>query len=131
MVVDGSIGRVMLGFGAQAAVLAVPFLVLERSADAVGAQRTPLRIVYALTVLMLVHVQGLGGLSRLPDSVTTTDIGRLTGYPRDRRPDPVVFDAVGHRRLSRAVAGVSPRGRPPQHARRPTHRDRTRLELAA
>jgi hypothetical protein len=29
---------------------------------------------------MLVHVQGLGGLSRLPDSLTDTDIGRLSGY---------------------------------------------------
>jgi hypothetical protein len=80
VVVDGSIGQVMLGFAAQAAVLAVPFLVLERSAVAVGAQRTPLRIVYALAVLMLIHVQGLGGLSRLPDSVEATDIGRLSGY---------------------------------------------------
>ena len=80
MVVDASIRGVVLGFGAQAAVLAVPFLVLERSADAVGARRTPMRIVYALTVVLLVHVQGLGGLSRLPDSITTTDIGRLAGY---------------------------------------------------
>ncbi|HSP29124.1 MAG TPA: hypothetical protein VLN74_11295, partial [Ilumatobacteraceae bacterium] len=61
-------------------VLAVPFLILERSADALGARRTPLRIVYALTVVLLVHVQGLGGLSRLPESITATDIGRLTGY---------------------------------------------------
>ncbi len=80
MAVDASIGTVILGFIAQAAVLAVPFLVLERSAAAIGAPRTPLRIVYALAVLMLVHVQGLGGLSRLPDSLTTTDIGHLTGY---------------------------------------------------
>jgi hypothetical protein len=80
VIVDASIGGVVLGFGAQAAVLAIPFLVLERSADAVGARRTPLRIVYALTVVLLVHVQGLGGLSRLPDSFTTTDIGRLAGY---------------------------------------------------
>ncbi len=80
VIVDATIAGVMLGFAAQAAVLAVPFLVLERSAEAVGAQRTPLRIVYALSVLMLIHVQGLGGLSRLPDSVTTTDIGRLSGY---------------------------------------------------
>jgi hypothetical protein len=80
VVVDASIGAVVLGFGAQAAVLAVPFLVLERSADAVGARRTPLRIVYVLAVVLLVHVQGLGGLSRLPDSLTTTDIGRLSGY---------------------------------------------------
>ena len=80
MIVDASAGRVVLGFAAQAAVLSVPFLVLERSADAVGARRTPLRIVYVLGVLLLVHVQGLGGLLRLPDSVTSTEIGRLSGY---------------------------------------------------
>jgi len=82
VVVDGSVGRVVLGFAAQAAVLLVPFLVLERSAEAVDARRTPLRIVYALAVVLLVHVQGLGGLSRLPDTaaVTTTDVGRLAGY---------------------------------------------------
>ncbi len=80
MIVDASVGGVVLGFAAQAAVLAVPFLVLERSADAVGARRTPLRIVFVLAVVLLVHVQGLGGLLRLPDSATTTDIGRLSGY---------------------------------------------------
>jgi hypothetical protein len=80
VIVDGSIGRVVVGFAAQAAVLAVPFLVLERSADAIEARRTPLRIVYVLAVVLLVHVQGLGGLSRLPDTVTTTDVGRLAGY---------------------------------------------------
>jgi len=80
VIVDGSIGRVVVGFAAQAAVLAVPFLVLERSADAIDARRTPLRIVYVLAVVLLVHVQGLGGLSRLPDTVTTTDVGRLAGY---------------------------------------------------
>jgi hypothetical protein len=77
---EGSIGRVIVGFVAQAAVLLVPFLVLEHSAKAIDARRTPLRIVYVLVVVLLVHVQGLGGLSRLPDSVTTTDIGRLAGY---------------------------------------------------
>ena len=81
VIVDASIGRVVLGFAAQSAVLAVPFLVLERSAEAIEARRTPLRIVYVLAVVLLVHVQGLGGLSRLPDSVvTTTDVGRLAGY---------------------------------------------------
>lgn len=80
VIVDGSVGRVVAGFAAQAAVLVVPFLVLERSADAIEARRTPLRIVYVLTVVLLVHVQGLGGLSRLPDTVTTTDVGRLAGY---------------------------------------------------
>ena len=88
MIVEASIGRIVLGFAAQAAVLAVPLLVLERNADAVGARRTPLRIVYVLAVVLLVHVQGLGGLLRLPDAVTitataagtTTEIGRLAGY---------------------------------------------------
>ncbi len=80
VIVDASIGRVVLGFAAQAAVLLVPFLVLERSAEAIEARRTPLRIVYVLAVVLLVHVQGLGGLSRLPDSFTTTDVGRLAGY---------------------------------------------------
>ena len=80
MIVGGSVGSVVLGLGAQAAVLALPFLVLERIADAVGARRSPIRIVYVLGVVLLVHVQGLGGLMRLPDSATTTEIGRLAGY---------------------------------------------------
>jgi hypothetical protein len=80
VVSDASIDRVVLGFVAQAAALAVPFLVLERSADAIGARRTPLRIVYVLAVVLLVHVQGLGGLARLPQSISTTEIGRLSGY---------------------------------------------------
>jgi hypothetical protein len=80
MIVDGSTGRVVAGFAAQAAVLAVPLVILERYAEAVGARRTPLRIVYVLAVVLLVHVQGLGGLLRLPDSVTSTEIGRLAGF---------------------------------------------------
>ena len=80
MIVGASVGSVVLGFAAQAAVLALPFLVLERIADAVGARRSPIRIVYVLGVVLLVHVQGLGGLMRLPDSATTTEIGRLAGY---------------------------------------------------
>ena len=80
MIVDASIGGVVVGLAAQAAVLAVPFLVLERSAEAVGARRTPLRIVYALGVVLLVHIQVLGGLLLLPEALTTTEIGRLSGY---------------------------------------------------
>lgn len=79
-VVDEPFGRAAAGVAAQAAVLAVPFLVLERSAAAVDARRTPLRIVYALVVVLLVHVQGLGGLWQLPDAATATDVGRLAGY---------------------------------------------------
>ena len=80
MIVGASAGSVVLGLAAQSAVLYLPFLVLERSADAVGARRSPIRIVYVLGVVLLVHVQGLGGLLRLPDSVTTIEIGRLAGY---------------------------------------------------
>ncbi len=80
VIADASVGTVILGFAAQAAVMAVPFLLLDRSAVAIDARRTPLRIMYGLVVVLLVHVQGLGGLSSLPDSVTTTDVGRLTGY---------------------------------------------------
>jgi len=80
VVADASVLAVMVGFAAQAAVLAVPLLVLERSAATIGARRTPLRIVYTLGVVLLVHVQGLGGLSNLPDAVTTATVGRLAGY---------------------------------------------------
>lgn len=81
VVADASVRAVMIGFAVQAAVLAVPFLVLERSAATIGARRTPLRIVYALGVVLLVQVQGLGGLSNLPDAATTsTTVGRLAGY---------------------------------------------------
>lgn len=80
MIVGASVGSVVLGLAAQAAVLALPFLVLERIADAVGARRSPIRIVYVLGVVLLVHVQGLGGLMRLPDTATTTEMGRLAGY---------------------------------------------------
>ena len=78
MVADETLGRVLVGFAAQGVILAVPFLLLDRSADAIGARRTPLRIVYVLAVLILVHVQGLGALSSLPS--TTTEVGRLAGY---------------------------------------------------
>jgi len=80
VVADASVRGVMLGFAAQAAVLGVAFLLLERSAETIGARRTPLRMVYALGVVLLVHEQGLGGLSNLPDAVTTTAVGRLAGY---------------------------------------------------
>jgi len=81
IVADASVRGVLVGFAVQAAVLAVPLLVLERSAATIGARRTPLRIGYALGVVLLVHVQGLGGLSNLPDAVTTTAaVGRLAGY---------------------------------------------------
>lgn len=80
LVIDQSIGRVVVGFAIQAAILAVPFALLERSADAVGARRTPIRITFVTGVVLLVHVQGLGGLSTIQETADTTQFGRLAGY---------------------------------------------------
>ena len=71
---------VIVGFGVQAALLYVPFFLLERSATAVGARRSPLRIVYAVGVVLLVHVQGLGGLSTIDQVADAERFGRLAGY---------------------------------------------------
>ena len=78
--VDESIGRVVLGFAAQAVVLAVPFLVLEHCADSIGARRTPIRISYAFGVVLLVHLQGMGGLSTIQETSDPTDLVRIGGY---------------------------------------------------
>ncbi|MET0661770.1 MAG: hypothetical protein ABWZ42_01435 [Ilumatobacteraceae bacterium] len=75
-----SVGRVVLTLLAQAAVLYVPFLLLERTAGSAGARRTPLRITYVFTVVLLVHVQGLVTLSDSTDTVTSFEFGRLAGY---------------------------------------------------
>ena len=79
-VVDQSNGRVVIGFVLQAVVLAVPFRLLERGASAVGARCTPLRITYAFGVVLLVHVQGLGGLSTIERTTATDRFGHLAGY---------------------------------------------------
>jgi hypothetical protein len=73
-------GSVVMGFVAQAVVLYVPFLLLERAAEAVGARRTPLRIVYGAGVVLLVYIQGLGGLSNIAETGDTAQYGRLAGY---------------------------------------------------
>jgi hypothetical protein len=79
-VVDSSNDRIVLGFVLQALVLWVPFHLLERSADAVGARRTPLRITYMFGVVLLVHIQGLGGLSTLDQATASDRFGHLAGY---------------------------------------------------
>lgn len=80
VVADASASGVVLGFAAQAALLYVPFAVLERSADAVSSRRSPIRFSYALGVVLLVYIQGLGGLSTLTESTENGEIGRLAGY---------------------------------------------------
>ena len=58
----------------------VPFLVLEHCADTIGARRTPIRISYAFGVVLLVHLQGLGGLSTIQETSDPTDLARIGGY---------------------------------------------------
>jgi hypothetical protein len=79
-IVDGTVVEVVVGFAAQAALLFVPFSFLERSADAVNARRNPFRLAYAFGVVLLVYVQGLGGLSTLSSSAEPREFGRLAGY---------------------------------------------------
>jgi hypothetical protein len=80
LVVDQPVGSVVVGFVLQSLVFWVPFAVLERSADAVGARRTPLRITYVFGVVLLVHVQGLGGLSTIEPTDDPAEYLRIAGY---------------------------------------------------
>lgn len=80
LVVDASAGSIVVGLACQAAVLAVPFVLLERAADAVDARRTPLRITYLFVVVLLVYLQALGGLASTAEDGDSTDLGRLVGF---------------------------------------------------
>ena len=80
LIVDQPTESVIAGLVAQSFVLYIPFFLLERSAEAVGARRTPVRIAYVLGVVLLVYIQGLGGLSNISDSADDLDYGRLAGY---------------------------------------------------
>ena len=77
---DDRVDSIIVGFALQAAVLYVPFFLLERSAVAVGARRSPLRLAYALIVVLLVHIQGLGGLATLVETTETDRFGRIAAY---------------------------------------------------
>ncbi len=77
---ESSIERVVLTLAAQAAILYVPFALLERAAAAVDARRTPLRITYVFAVVLLVYVQGLVTLSDSTETVTSFEFGRFAGY---------------------------------------------------
>ncbi len=67
-------------YGLQVAALYVPFFLLERAAVAVGARRGPLRLAFAITAVLLVHVQGLGGLPTIAEVTEIELFGRLAGY---------------------------------------------------
>jgi hypothetical protein len=79
-VADGSVAEVIVGFAAQAFFLAIPVFLLYRGAGSIGARRQLLRISWAVGVVLLVHVQGLGGLSTADASVESTQVARLAGY---------------------------------------------------
>lgn len=74
------IAPLVLRFGLQAAAMYVPFFLLERAAISVGARRSPLRLAYALGVVLLVHIQGLGGLATLVEETDIDRFGRIAGY---------------------------------------------------
>ena len=76
---DPSVGAIILGFGAQAALLYVPFFLLERTADVVDARRAPLRVAYGVGVVLLVYFQTLGGLTTIEQSADA-NFGRLAGF---------------------------------------------------
>ncbi len=78
-VADQPAGRMVVGFAAQAAILFVPFYLLERSADAVEARRTPIGITYIIGVVLLVYLQAVGSLSTIQQSAET-NFGRLAAY---------------------------------------------------
>ena len=78
-VVDQSVGMVVVGFAAQAAVLFVPFFLLGRAGDAVDARRTPLRIAYLVGIVLVVYLQVFGGLTTIEES-PDTDFGRLAVF---------------------------------------------------
>ncbi len=80
LVEDQPASTIIVGFAAQAALLYLPFLLLERAADAVDARRIPLRITYMFGVVLLVYVQALGGLSTIEETADTTQLGRLAGF---------------------------------------------------
>ena len=80
LVADGSVGEVILGFAIQAFFLAIPVFLLYRGAGSIGARRQLLRILWAIGVVLLVQVQGLGDLWTADASVESTQVARLAGY---------------------------------------------------
>ena len=79
LAVDQPVVATILGLGAQAALLYVPFFLLERTAEVVSARRGPLRVAYGVGVVLLVYLQTLGGLTTIERSVDA-NFGRVAGF---------------------------------------------------
>ncbi|MEM9746881.1 MAG: hypothetical protein AAF945_09325 [Actinomycetota bacterium] len=77
---DTSGGELLLIFGGQILAIAVPFFLLSRAALTVGAQIGPIRVVGALVAVLVVHLQGLGGLSTIGVESDLARFGPLAGY---------------------------------------------------
>ena len=74
IVVDQPAGTVLLGLALQVALLWVPFWLLERTAEAVEARRSPVRTAFVAGAVIMLYTQALGGLTGLGDE---TDVGRF------------------------------------------------------
>jgi hypothetical protein len=72
-VVDQPAGTLLLGLVLQVGLLWVPFWLLERTAVAVEARRSPVRTAFVAVAVTIVYTQGQGGLTGLGDD---TDAGR-------------------------------------------------------
>jgi hypothetical protein len=77
---DPSIAVTIAVLCAEAAVLYVPFLLIERAADAVEARRTPVRILYIFVVVLLIYTEALMTFTAVTDAATSREFGRLSGF---------------------------------------------------
>lgn len=78
---DGAeVSEVVWIFLGQAVVTAVPFFLLSRAAISVGGQVGPIRMVWLLVAVLIVHLQGLGGLSTIGVENDLDRFGTLAGY---------------------------------------------------
>jgi hypothetical protein len=76
---DGPIPKAV-GIAIQAALLAIPLIVMERVAEAAEARHRPLRATYVIAVVFIAHLQGLGGLSTTEATKDADSWGRLGAY---------------------------------------------------
>jgi hypothetical protein len=81
MVVPGESSTVVVtGLALQGAIVALPFLFLERVAESVGGRLTPMRIAYLCAVLLIVDIEGLGGLATIDEVADRDRFGQTATY---------------------------------------------------